>query len=50
VDFADYAIPANQRSGRPGIPSADITPLPDCDKMVDFLGFAIFAEHWLEQE
>lgn len=47
VNFADFAILANQWLQPPGIPSADIAPeVPD--GFVDMLDLAVFVENWLE--
>jgi hypothetical protein len=48
ADFTDYAIFANQWFQPPGLPSADISPPPHGDGIVNFLDLAIFVEHWLE--
>jgi hypothetical protein len=48
VDFEDLAVLAAQWLQTPGIPSADIAPLPDGDGVVDFQDFAELADHWLE--
>jgi len=47
VDFADYAILANQWLQPPSFPSADIAP-DGGDGVVDFLDLAVLTEHWLE--
>jgi hypothetical protein len=48
VDSQDLAILADQWLEPPGNPSADIAPLPTGDGIVNFLDFALFAQHWLE--
>ncbi|MCJ7776763.1 MAG: hypothetical protein MUP16_00370, partial [Sedimentisphaerales bacterium] len=47
VDLEDLKILAEQWLQSPGIPSADIAPIPT-DGIVNFLDYAVFAEHWLE--
>ncbi len=47
VNYEDLQAIANQWLQPPGIPSADIAPLPSGDGTVNFLDFAIFADHWL---
>jgi hypothetical protein len=48
VDWADLAVLVGQWLDIPGMPSADIAPVPDGDGIVDFFDFAEFAIHWLE--
>ncbi|MBN1392578.1 MAG: right-handed parallel beta-helix repeat-containing protein [Sedimentisphaerales bacterium] len=48
VDSYDLNILADQWLLPPGSPSADIAPLPTGDDFVDFLDFAVLANHWLE--
>jgi hypothetical protein len=48
VDWDDLAVLVDQWLQPPGTPSADIAPLPEGDGIVDFLDFAILANHWLE--
>jgi hypothetical protein len=47
VDSYDLKILADQWLAPPGIPSADIFPLPAGDDFVDFLDFALLAQNWL---
>jgi hypothetical protein len=47
VDFDDLKILAEQWLQPPGVPSADIAPVP-ADGLVNFLDFAVLADHWLE--
>lgn len=47
VDMDDLKILAEQWLQPPGVPSADIAPLPP-DDIVNFLDFAVIADHWLE--
>ena len=46
VNFEDIKAIADQWLQAPGIPSADIAPLP-LDGIVNFLDFAVLAENWL---
>jgi hypothetical protein len=48
VDYEDLAILAEQWLQTSGTPSADIAPRPAGDGEVNFLDFAIFAQHWFE--
>ena len=48
VDFADFAILANQWQQPPGSPSADIAPEEAPDGFVDGLDLAILCDNWLE--
>jgi hypothetical protein len=48
VDFKDLGILIGQWLQSPGIPSADIAPSPNGDGIVNFLDFAVLAQHWLE--
>jgi hypothetical protein len=48
VDFEDLAILVDQWLQPPGIPSADIAPLPNGDNFVDFRDFTALSEHWLQ--
>jgi len=41
------AILADQWLNIPGIPSADIAPLPDGDGIVNFFDFALLSDNWL---
>jgi hypothetical protein len=47
VDLDDLKILIEQWLQSPGIPSADIAPSP-LDGIVNFLDFAVIAEHWLK--
>lgn len=47
VDFTDLSILALQWLQPPGTPSADIAPSPP-DGIVNFLDYAVLADHWLE--
>jgi hypothetical protein len=47
VNFADFAVFGGQWLQSPGVPSADIAPLPNGDGIVDFLDLEIFADEWL---
>jgi hypothetical protein len=47
IDSNDLAILVSQWLQTPGTPSADIAPETP-DNIVNFLDFAILAEHWLE--
>jgi len=46
VDFADYAILADQWQQPPGTPSADIAP-PGGNGIVDIYDLDLLVEHWL---
>lgn len=46
VDFEDFAILANQWQQAPGIPSADIAPMPDGDGIVNEKDLELFVESW----
>ena len=48
VDIDDLLVLVNQWLQTPSLPSADIAPWPNGDNFVNFLDFAIFADHWLE--
>jgi hypothetical protein len=47
VDIDDFAILASQWLSVPGVPTADIAPIPDKDNFVDILDLLLFAENWL---
>jgi hypothetical protein len=49
VDFADFAILANQWQQPPGSPSADIAPEGAPDGFVDGLDLDVFVGNWLVQ-
>ena len=46
VNIEDLRILAIQWLQAPGVPSADIAPIPNGDDIVNFLDFAKFAENW----
>ena len=48
VNFVDFAIFSNQWLQSPGVPSADIAPLPNGDGIVNFLDLEIFADWWID--
>ena len=47
VNFRDFAILAGQWFQEPGIPSADIAPLPGGDNIVNIPDLAMFVGQWL---
>jgi hypothetical protein len=48
VNFKDFAILAYQWLQPPGTPSADISPAPVGDNVVNGLDLLRFAEQWLK--
>lgn len=48
VDYDDWVILASQWMQTPGIPSADIAPMPAGDGVVNLDDLALFVQHWLE--
>ncbi len=48
VDFADFAIIADQWLSEPGTPPADIAPEP-LDNFIDMQDLGVCAENWLER-
>lgn len=46
VDFIDFAILASQWLQAPGVPSADIAPMPAGDGIVDAEDLAVFCDNW----
>ena len=47
VDVDDLAVMSSQWLDVPGMPSADIAPLPDSDGIVNLLDLRMLAENWL---
>jgi hypothetical protein len=47
VNFKDFAILAGQWRQEPGIPSADIAPLPEGDNIVNMLDLRTLVGQWL---
>ena len=49
INLLDFAVLADQWLNAPGIPSADIAPVPDGDGVVDILDLQVLAENWLTE-
>ncbi len=47
LDFLEFAVLASQWQQAPGIPSADISPWPDGNGIVNIEDLAVFANFWL---
>ena len=49
VTFKDFGYLASQWLGSPGVPSADIAPLPDGDSIVNEQDLTVLVERWLKR-
>jgi lysophospholipase L1-like esterase len=50
VNLVDFAILAGQWQQAPGLPSADIEPMPDGDGVVNYKDLYLMTYEWLEEE